>query len=130
MGRFVQKVGNGRIFYLWGTKLNPDELIDLCREYDVLIAPQWDERVDGKCAFWGKKRLRYDESLAFEGDENGLQIETARQKMAGGYGIRIDYVRNAVFSTCGSIRLICLEPSPDHHDKRGSHMQGLRPLMQ
>ena len=53
---------------------------DLCREYEVLIAPQWDERVDGKCAFWGKKRLRYDGALSFNAGAEGLQIKTARQE--------------------------------------------------
>jgi competence protein ComEC len=77
--RFVQDIGKARFFYLWGKKLDPDELIDICREYDVLIAPQWDERVEGDCAFWGKKRLRFDGSLAFIDSEAGLKIETARQ---------------------------------------------------
>jgi competence protein ComEC len=78
--RFVQAVGKNRIFYLWGKKLDPLELEDLCREYDVLIAPQWDESVNGNCAFWGKRRLRYDGSLAFEAGKDGLEIKTARQE--------------------------------------------------
>ena len=78
--RFVQAVGDDRIFYLWGKKLDPYKLDDLCREYEVLIAPQWDERVDGKCAFWGKKRLRYDGALSFNAGAEGLQIKTARQE--------------------------------------------------
>ena len=78
--RFVQTVGDDRIFYLWGKKLDPLELDDLCREYDVLIAPQWDERVEGKCAFWGKRRLLYDGSLSFEAGKEGLQIKTARDE--------------------------------------------------
>jgi competence protein ComEC len=77
--RFMQKIGDAQLFYLWGKKLDVDELDDLCREYDVLIAPQWGERVDGNCEFWGKKRLRYDGSLSFEAGKEGLKIETARQ---------------------------------------------------
>jgi competence protein ComEC len=78
--RFIQAVGQERIFYLWGKKLDPFELDDLCREYDVLIVPQWDERIEGKCKFWGKKRLRYDGSLSFATGKDGLQIKTARQE--------------------------------------------------
>lgn len=78
--RFVQKIGDARLFYLWGKKLDIDELDDLCREYDVFIAPQWEERVEGACEFWGKKRLRYDGSLSFEDSDEGLKIKTARQE--------------------------------------------------
>jgi competence protein ComEC len=77
--RFVLPIGNSKLFYLWGKKLDPSELNDLCRQYDVLIAPQWKEPVYESCEFWGERRLRYDGSLAFEASEQGLQIETARQ---------------------------------------------------
>jgi len=67
------------MFYLWGKKLNVDELDDLCRHHNVLIAPQWKEPVVGDCEFWGEKRLRYDGSLALIDTKEGLKIETARQ---------------------------------------------------
>jgi competence protein ComEC len=78
--RFIHAVGDDLIFYLWGKKLDPYELDDLCREYTVLIAPQWDENVGGECEFWGKKRLRYDGSLSFAASKDGLEIKTARQE--------------------------------------------------
>jgi len=37
--RFMHRIGAGTLFYLWGKKLNVDELDDLCRQYSVLIAP-------------------------------------------------------------------------------------------
>ncbi len=77
--RFIQKVGDATIFYLWGKKLDLDELFDICREYDVLIAPQWRETVSGQCMYWGERELRYDGSLSFEDTPEGLKIETARQ---------------------------------------------------
>lgn len=78
--RFIHAVGDDHIFYLWGKKLDPLELDDLCRQYTVLIAPQWDENVGGECEFWGKKRLRYDGSLSFAASNDGLEIKTARQE--------------------------------------------------
>jgi competence protein ComEC len=68
-----------KIGYVWPKKTDANTLHAMCQEMDVLITPNWDEKIGGTCTHISKKYLKYQGSVAIRIDQGSLQIKNARQ---------------------------------------------------
>jgi competence protein ComEC len=68
-----------KIGYIWPKKADFQTMRAMCKETDVLIAPNWDEKLSGPCIHITKKYLRYQGSIAIRINNETPYITNAHQ---------------------------------------------------
>ncbi|GGA11244.1 ComEC/Rec2 family competence protein [Neptunicoccus cionae] len=67
------------VAYLWGKKRSVAEVQSACDAADLLVAPQWTEKITGPCQAITAAELRKGGAVAISVEPEGLKITTARQ---------------------------------------------------
>ncbi len=75
----IMDVGIAKIGYVWPKKTPLAKLENYCRNTDILISPNWKEKLAGDCTHISQSYLRNNGSVAISIKDGQARIKTARQ---------------------------------------------------
>ncbi len=75
----VMDISATKIGYVWPKKTPLAKLENYCRNTDILISPNWKEKLAGDCIHISQTYLRYNGSVAIIFKDGQARIKTARQ---------------------------------------------------